>query len=30
MFAGFIPEIMEILGKREKYHGHYDKPSGVK
>ena len=30
MFAGFVPEIMEILGKRERYRGSYEKPSGVK
>ena len=30
MFAGFVPEIMEIIGRRERYGGTYDKPAGVK
>ncbi|ELT97098.1 hypothetical protein CAPTEDRAFT_129755, partial [Capitella teleta] len=30
MFASFIPEAMEILGRRQKYNGHYDKPLGIR
>ncbi len=30
MFASFIPEIMDIVGKRERYGGTYDKPVGVR
>ena len=30
MFASFIPEIVEILGERSKYGGHYKKDKGRK
>ena len=30
MFASFIPEIMDIVGKRERYGGIYDKSAGVR
>ena len=30
MFASFVPEIMDIVGRRERYGGTYDKPVGVR
>ena len=30
MFASFIPEMMEIFGRRQRYIGTYEKPSGVR
>ena len=30
MFASFVPEIMDIVGRRERYKGMYDKPVGVR
>jgi potassium large conductance calcium-activated channel subfamily M alpha protein 1 len=30
MFASFVPEALEILGKRQMYNGHYDKPLGIR
>ena len=30
MFASFVPEIVDIVGRRERYGGTYDKPVGVR